>query len=89
MAVGRSLGDQVGGHHAAGAWHVLDHERLAERVGEFVRQHAAPDVGIAAGTGRRDQADRPVGIRLGLRECEERQRGRQSQAKTIAEVHRM
>ena len=58
MAVGRRLRHHVGGDDAAGARHVLDDERLAERRGEFLREQPRQHVRIAAGTGGRDQPHR-------------------------------
>ena len=68
MAVGRRLGDHVGGDDAAGARHVLDDEGLAERVGEFFREQPRQHVGIAAGAGGRDQPHRMGGPGLVLRQ---------------------
>ena len=48
------LGDDAG---ALGV--VLDHERLAEPLGEFLAQQPADDVGTAAGRGADDDAHRP------------------------------
>jgi hypothetical protein len=67
IAVGCSLGDHVGGNDAAGARHVLDHERLAQALGEPVSQEPRQHVGIAARSRGRDQAHRSCRKRLLLR----------------------
>jgi hypothetical protein len=38
----------LGGNHAAGAGHILDHERFAERIAEPLRQQARQHIRIAA-----------------------------------------
>jgi hypothetical protein len=58
VAVGRRLGDQLGGDVAVRARPVLDDHRLAERLRQLLRQHARRDVGRAAGRDRNDEADR-------------------------------
>src|SRR6185295_7634321 len=68
VAVGRRLGDEVGGEAAAGAGAVLDDDRLAERAADRLAQRARDVVGGAAGSEADDQADRPGrGPRLRLR----------------------
>ena len=68
VAVGRRLGDLLGGDQSAGAGPVLDHEALAGRLGELLRDHARRDVGAAAGREADHDLDRMIGIfrRLGL-----------------------
>ena len=58
VAVGGRLGDEVDADVAAGARLVLDHDRLAECLGELGADHAGQDVGSAPGGERHDQAHR-------------------------------
>jgi hypothetical protein len=66
VAIGRRARGLGGADHAACARLVVDHDRLAERLGQFLAKGARGDVGAGAGGERHDQADwsvRPV--RLG------------------------
>ncbi len=58
VAVGGGLGDLVGADGARIAGDVLDDHRLAPGLGEFLREHAAGDVGGAAGGEAHDQPHR-------------------------------
>jgi hypothetical protein len=56
---GAALATIVGAHRAAGAGAVLDHHRLAQRVGHLARQLARDQVVAAAGA-------EPTTRRIGL-----------------------
>ena len=62
VAIGRALRDLDRGCHRAGAGAVLDHERLAEAVGELLADQSPEDVGAAAGGERHDEIDLMAGI---------------------------
>jgi hypothetical protein len=68
VAVGRRLGDAIGAEHGTGARLVLDHDRLAERPGEPLAEHARVNVGRSAGGEGHDDPDAPVrpGLRPGI-----------------------
>jgi hypothetical protein len=66
VTVGRRLGDAVGADGAGVAGDVLDHDRLAPRLGELVGEQTRGDVGGAARREADDELDRLVGP-LGLR----------------------
>ena len=77
IAVGRGLG---GGHRpdiAGGAGAVVDHELLAELVGEILRDAASQQVHRAPGGKRNDQHDRACGPDLRARSLRMCGRGRQ------------
>ena len=79
VAVGRALGDALGRHVAAGASHVLDHNRFAPGFDELVADHPRNGVGGTAGHKADQDAERLVGIAR-LRKCvaccqQRRQRG--------------
>jgi hypothetical protein len=74
VAVGRRLRHLPGGHGAGRAWPVLDHHRLAEKLGHARREDARHHVGAAAGREAHDHADRLAGIVLRLRGACEQQR---------------
>jgi hypothetical protein len=75
VAVGRGLGDALGRHVAAGAGHVLDHDRLAPGFGELVAHHPRNRVGGTAGHEADQDAERLVGIaRLRKRVARRQQR---------------
>jgi hypothetical protein len=80
VAVGRRRRHRLGGHHAAGARDVLDHERLAESSGQLLREQPGEHVRIAAGRRGRDQAHRPVRIVIALRDGAGHERARQRQS---------
>jgi hypothetical protein len=59
VSVGRRLGGDIGAYHAAGARTIVDHDLLAPRLRQLLRDHAREDVGGAAGRIRCNDADRP------------------------------
>ena len=59
---GGTAATDLGGDHAAGARHVLDHERLAERAGQLLREQPGEHVRVAAGRGGGHEPHRPIGI---------------------------
>ena len=59
VAVGRRPGGKLGTRHRAGAGPVVDHERLAELLGQLLADDAGHDVGAAAGGRGDDDGDRP------------------------------
>jgi hypothetical protein len=80
VPVGRGLGDALGRHVAAGAGHVLDHNRLAPGFGELVADHARNRVGGTAGHKADQDAERLVGIaRLRKRVARGQQRRQRGQ----------
>ncbi len=85
VAVGGCLGDRVRGDQSAGAGAVLDHEGLARRLRELLRDDAPGDIGAAAGREADDKLDRMVRIfRLGVARSR-RETNRQRQAERKAE----
>src|SRR5215813_2777272 len=80
VAVGRALGDALGRHVAAGASHVLGHNRFAPGFGELVADHPRNDVGGTAGHKADQDAERLIGIarlrKRVARRQQRRQRGR-------------
>ena len=65
IAVGRRLRHRFARHHAVAADAVLDHHRLAQRLGEARRDEAPHEVRPAAGRDRHQQADRFRGVLRG------------------------
>ena len=61
VAVGRGLGGDLGGDHAAAAGAVVDDDLLAQTVGQFLREQPRDDVGAAARGGSREHAHRAFG----------------------------
>ena len=76
MTVGRRLGHHLGADQPGAADPVLDHHRLAERLGEDRRDDARAHVHRAAGRVRRDDAHRLRRPGLRLRSRRERERDR-------------
>ena len=72
VAVARRLRHAPDADIAAGAGHVLDHDRLPERAAHALGEQARDRVGRPAGRIRHDDGDRAV--REGLRACEARER---------------
>ncbi len=81
VAVGRRLRDHVAGDVAVGAGMVLDHDRLVEKLGEFLSDHARDDVGGAAGRDRHDELDRARGILRERRSGRQRKEARRKEAR--------
>jgi hypothetical protein len=85
VAVGGLVGDIFGGGSPAGSRAVLDHDRLAEQLRQFLADQAGEDIVAAAGGESHDHADRLARIirrRIGLRRGRKgggRQQGRQRQ----------
>ena len=73
VAVGAAMRRRLGADVVAAAGAVLDRERLAELVGQPLRDQAGGEIGGAAGRGGDDDAHRPR--RIGLREGHAGQRG--------------
>ena len=70
VAVGRRLRQRFRGDDAAGAGAVLDHDRLAPALRQFVAERARHDVDRAAGRIWHQDADRARGEGvLGERTC--------------------
>ena len=69
VAIVRRLGHRVRADVAAGAGAVLDHDRLAPRVGELLADQAREGVGDTADGECADDADRPVRIGRRLGQC--------------------
>ena len=67
VAVGRGLGRRLGADDAARPAAVLDHELLAEGLGELVGPGPADEIGGAARRVGEDQLDRPLRPALRLR----------------------
>ncbi len=84
VAVGRALGDRIGGDHGPAAGAVLDHERLAETVGEMLAEPAREDIGAAARRVRHDDGDLARGILLRRRGLRERA-GRKTDQRAVFE----
>src|SRR5215471_15530991 len=77
MAVRRRAHDRLGGDIAAGAWTVLDNERLAEPFRQPLADQPCNDVDVVASGESDDDVHRPC--RIGLRPSKTRngwQRGR-------------
>ena len=67
VAVGRRMGDVVDADDAAGAGLVLGDDRLAKRIADLLRQHAAGKIDDAARPIGNDQVHGPVGEILRMR----------------------
>ena len=78
VAVGRGLRGLPHGDDAVGAAAVLDHDLLAERVAQPLRDQPRDGVVAAAGRERHDQRDRArrIGLRSADRPCEHRRHQR-------------
>ena len=65
VAIGCALGDLHCRRDRARAGTVLDHERFAETLGEFLSEQPRQNIGAAAGRERHDERDLAVGILRG------------------------
>ncbi len=65
VAIGRGALGARGARRPAGAHHVFNDERLAERLGHVIADDARDHVGGSAGGERHDQRDRAVRVVLG------------------------
>jgi hypothetical protein len=74
VAVGRRLADRADAERAAGAWPVLDHDRLVHLLRNLLEHDAADDVVHGSGRKRNDRLDGTLGPDL----CERRVRSGQS-----------
>jgi hypothetical protein len=84
VAVAGPLGDEIGADRAARAGPVVEHERLAHRLGEALREGAPEELDRTAGRKRHDEPQRSIGIgnfrcSLGRDRQEVRRNDRQSQ----------
>ncbi len=80
VAVGRSLGDQVGADGGSGARAVVHDEGLVQGLAQFLGDGAGVDVGRPAGAKRDDDSDRTaMGSHRPCRWCPDSDSGRQSE----------
>ena len=76
VAIGQAFGGTLGANGAAGTGDVVDDQRLAQRQPQALRKLTPDDVGRGAGSGRHNQLDGFVRVRL----CGHRERHRESAA---------
>jgi hypothetical protein len=62
VAVGLGIDDVARAQSAAGAWAVLDHDRLAERARQLIADEPRDNIAGAAGREIHDEMNRPAGI---------------------------
>ena len=76
VAIGRGLGDHIGADDGVGARLVLEHDGLAERIGNLLADEAGHQIGVAARRVRHDHSDRPVRpvLRQGITRAGKRER---------------